>query len=43
MDVSARFPGKQNLHKLINSDIVKFLLNANDGRDGRPNFTIFVV
>ena len=43
MEVPARFPGKQNVHKLINSDIVNFLLKANDGRDRRPNFAIFVV
>ena len=43
MEVPARFPGKQNVHKLINSDIVNFLLKANDERDRRPNFAIFVV
>ena len=35
--------GKQNIHKLINFDILNSLLKANDGRDRRPNFAIFVI
>ena len=37
------FPRGQNIHKLGNSDVVNFFGKANDGRDKRLNFAIFVV
>ena len=42
-EVRVPFPGGQNTHKLVNSDIGNFLLKTNEGRDRRPNFAIFVV
>ena len=42
-EVRHRFPGGASICLLFNSGFVNFLLKANLGRHGRPNFVIFVV
>ena len=37
------YPGRQNIYKLDNSDVVNFFVKTNDGRDRRLNFAVFVV